>query len=263
MPKTSRTRSGKSRPAISNRLLLQRAFFERMGGSQQIAQLFEYLPGTYFFVKDRDSRMMCASRPILLRLGLETEEEIIGTTDYDYFPPQVADGFVGDDQRVIRSGEPLTGRIEVWYNEQRLLDWFVTNKLPVHDRDNRIIGVMGTVQSYEGSRKSLLPYSQISHAVDYIRAHHREKITVEQLAQRTNLSTRQLHRKFRKVFGMSVQEFLAKTRIQTASDALVNGSQSIADIAQEFGFCDQSAFTQQFRKHTGMTPLKFRRRYAT
>jgi AraC-like DNA-binding protein len=241
---------------------MQRDFLSEVGGAQQFQQLFEHLPGIYFFIKDSKSRMMCASRPILERLGLKTEEEVIGTTDYDYFPPQVADGFVHDDQLVMRTGKPLTGRVEVWYNEQRLLDWFVTNKLPVRDRKGDIIGVMGTVQSYEGSRKSLLPYSQISQAVDYIRAHHREKITVEQLAQRAGLSSRQLHRKFREVFGMSVQEFLAKTRIQTASDALMGTSQSIAEIAQEFGFCDQSAFTQQFRKHTGMTPLKFRKRYS-
>ena len=40
-------------------------------------------------------------------------------------------------------------------------------------------------------------------------------------------------------------------------------TEAFAEIAQQFGFCDQSAFTQAFRKHTGITPLKFRKRYAT
>lgn len=121
---------------------------------------------------------------------------------------------------------------------------------------------MGTVQSYEGGRRFLVPFSDIREAVEYIRTHHRERISVEQMAERTGISARQLHRKFREVFGMSVKDFLTKTRVQAASDALLTSKSSIADIAIDFGFCDQSALTQQFRRHTGMTPLKFRKRYS-
>ena len=47
---------------------------------------------------------------------------------------------------------------------------------------------------------------------------------VEELARLSGVSPRQLHRKFREVFGMSVQEFLTKTRVQAASDALLGRS---------------------------------------
>ena len=147
-------------------------------------------------------------------------------------------------------------------NEQRIQDWFVTNKLPIVDGERNIIGLMGTMQSYEGKKKALMPYSQISAAVNHIRDNHRERITVTYLASLCVLSPRQMHRKFRDVFGMSVQEFLNRTRIQAASDALLASDATIADIAIDFGFCDQSAFTQQFRRHTGLTPLKFRKQYA-
>ncbi len=243
------------------RQAIKLAFFEKCGTTQQFQQLFEHLPGIYFFVKDVQSRMMGASRPILDRFGLSSEEEIIGTTDYDYFPAHIADSFVRDDQLVIRTGQSLINRVEVWYTAQRLLDWFVTNKLPVRDTDNHVIGVMGTVRSYESHRQSALPYSQINDVVEYVRENHRGRITVAQLAKRANLSPRQLHRKFIGVFGMNVQEFLNKTRIQATSDALLNTDRSIADIAQEFGFWDQSAFTQQFRKHVGVTPFRFRQRH--
>ncbi len=145
-----------------------------------------------------------------------------------------------------------------------MLDWFVTNKLPVRNQQGEIVGVMGTVRSYEGSRGSLLPYSQISHVVDYIREHHRDqrRITVQELAKRAGVSTRQLHRRFQQVLGMSAQEFLNKTRIQAACDALLNSSESIARIAVDFGFCDQSAFTQRFKKQIGLTPHQFRERHA-
>lgn len=241
---------------------IRKDFFTRMGGPQQFQQLFEHLPGVSFFVKDRQSRMVCASQPFWEHLGAKSEAEIVGRTDDDFFPPHAADHFKRDDQLVMTTGRPLIGRVELWYNEQRVLDWFVTNKLPVRDTRGEVIGVMGTVRSYEGQRRTMLPMSLINSTVDYIREHHHKRLTVEDLADQAGLSPRQLHRKFRDVFGLSVQDFLIKTRIQAASDVLLHSDLSIAEIATDFGFCDQSAFTQLFRKHTGLTPLRFRRRYS-
>lgn len=239
----------------------QAEFFAQLGAVQQFRELFEHLPDVYFFAKDAGSRLMAASTPILKRFGLKSEAELIGTTDHDYFPAHVADSFVRDDRTVLSTGKPLIHRVEIWYNEQRLLDWFVTDKLPLRDTDGKIVGVMGTVRSYEGSRTSRLPYSQISDVVDYVRKRHRGKITVTEIAKLAGVSPRQLHRRFRDVFGMSALEFLTRTRIQAASDELLNTDRPIVDIAIDFGFCDQSAFTRQFRNHVGQTPLKFRRQY--
>lgn len=240
----------------------QRDFFARMGDPRQMRQLFEHLPGVYFFVKDRHSRLVSASRPFWEQLGVRSEAEIIGRTDHEFFPQHAADHFQRDDQRVMSTGKALIGRVELWYNEQRMLDWFVTNKYPVHDARGEILGVMGIVRSYEGQRRSLQPMSLIQSTVDHIREHHHQRLTVEQLAARAQVSPRQLHRKFRDVFGLSVREFLVKTRVQAASDALLHSDRPIAQIAAEFGFCDQSAFTQLFRKHMGLTPRRFRLRYA-
>ena len=241
---------------------VQRDFLARMGGPQQFQLLFEHLQGVSFFVKDRQSRMVFASQPFWEHLGAKSEAEIVGKSDDDFFPPHAADHFRKDDQQVMSTGQPMIGRVELWYNEQRVLDWFVTNKLPVRDTRGKIIGVMGTVRSYEGQRRTMQPMSQIDSTVNFIREHHQQRLTVEQLSDRAGLSTRQLHRKFRDVFGLSVQEFLIKTRIQAASDSLLHSDLTIAQIATAFGFCDQSAFTQLFRKHTGLTPLRFRRRYS-
>ncbi len=241
---------------------IQQEFFQRMGGPQQFQQLFEHLPGVYFFVKDRQSRMVCASQPFWEHLGVTSEEAIIGRTDDDFFPQHAADHFKRDDEQVMATGQPIIGRVELWYNEHRVLDWFVTNKHPVRDTNGTVIGVMGIVRSYEGQRRSMQPMSLINSTVDYIREHHHERLTVEDLATRAGLSPRQLHRKFREVFGLSVQEFLIKTRIQAASDILLRTDQPISGIAADFGFCDQSAFTQLFRKHMGLTPRQFRLRYA-
>jgi len=242
---------------------IQKAFLARLGPHQPFREVFEYLPEVSFFVKDRRSRLICASPAIVDRLGARNEAEVVGTTDFDFFPPQVAEHFVQDDRWVMRTGRPLIGRVEVWYNDRRLLDWYVTNKLPLRDARGRIVGVMGTVQTYDERKKTLVPFSQISRVVEHIRAHHHRRLSTRELAELAHLSARQLHRKFREAFGMSVREFLLKTRIQAAGIALLGGDASISEIALQYGFCDQSAFTQQFRKHTGLTPLKYRHKYAS
>ena len=60
---------------------------------------------------------------------------------------------------------------------------------------------------------------------------------------------------------MSTQEFIVRTRVQAASDALLLTDKSLADIALAHGFCDQSAFCRRFSEHTGETPLKYRQRH--
>ena len=239
---------------------LQEQFFTAMGGPQQFQQLFAYLPDVYFFVKDAQSRMMAVSSAILKRLGVSSEAEIIGTSDYDHFPAQLADEFVRDDRTVIETGRPLINRVEIWYTEHRLLDWFVTTKLPVRNTRGEVIGVMGTVRDYNGARAEIQAYSQIDDILNHIHQNLDRKIGVNELAAIAGVSSRQLHRRFVELFGLNVQEFLAKTRIKAASDALINTDLSVGDISLKFGFCDQSAFTQQFKKHIGETPLKFRKR---
>jgi len=51
----------------------------------------------YFFVKDRESRLMAASRTIFGRLGRGSEAELLGARDEDLFPPHVARGYRDDD----------------------------------------------------------------------------------------------------------------------------------------------------------------------
>jgi AraC-like DNA-binding protein len=73
------------------------------------------------------------------------------------------------------------------------------------------------------------------------------------------MSVRQFNRRFQEVFHTSPRTFLIKTRIQAACASLRNSDLTISEIAVEYGFYDQSSFTQHFRRHVGMTPLQFRK----
>jgi AraC-like DNA-binding protein len=60
-----------------------------------------------------------------------------------------------------------------------------------------------------------------------------------------------------------VQQFMVRMRIQSACKLLTESDLPLAVIADKLGFCDQSAFTRQFRQTMGMTPRRFKNRYHT
>ena len=67
-----------------------------------------------------------------------------------------------------------------------------------------------------------------------------------------------LSREFHKHFHMTVGEYIRKRRIEHASELLSNSDLSMAEIANTCGFSDQSHFCALFKRHSGMTPGKFR-----
>ncbi len=67
-----------------------------------------------------------------------------------------------------------------------------------------------------------------------------------------------LSREFHKHYRMTIGEYIRKRRIERASELLSSSELSLAEIASACGFSDQSHFCALFKKHSGMTPAKFR-----
>lgn len=239
---------------------LKSEFLLQLSPKSNFEVLFDHLPGVSFFAKNREFRLVAANRAFWERLGASCEAELVGKDDFELFPERLARKFRDDDEAVVASGRPKLKIVELFFNRQGLPDWYFTNKFPVFGRDGAVIGVMGTVQSYSGRRTALTPHLQIDRAVHYLREHFHEHVNLTDLAKRTGMSVRQFNRRFREVFGTNPRTFLIKTRVQAACELLRTTDRPIAEIALEFGFCDQSAFTQHFRRHMGITPAAYRRR---
>ena len=240
---------------------VQRRFLASVADPFQVRLLFEHLPGILFFMKDTKSRLMVASTGVLNRMGVTSEADVVGSSDHEHFPREMADSFIQDDQQVLKTGQPLIDRLEIAYDEQRLLGWHMTKKFPVYGHSGEIVGIMGFTQSYDGPHLSRDPFSEVAKAVEFVGENLDRKIHASEMALAAGLSERSLNRKFHEAFHMAPHEFVSRTRIQAASKELVHTDKPIIEIAIDCGFCDQSAFTVQFRKRTGMTPRNFRKRY--
>ena len=240
---------------------LRERFIRRVSADTPFYRLFDHLPDLAFFAKDSEFRFMCASHRFMDRFGIAEEADIVGKNDFDLFPARLAENFRRDDEEVLTTGKPKLNIVELFFTDQGIPDWFVTNKLPLLDEKGRVIGIMGTVQSFEGKKQVLQPYLQIDRALAYIREHFRTGVSITELAQIVHLSPRQLHRKFVETFGASPQAFIMKLRIQAACEALQQERAQIADVARDLGFCDQSAFTHHFHRHMGLTPFQYLRQF--
>jgi transcriptional regulator GlxA family with amidase domain len=145
-------------------------------------------------------------------------------------------------------------------NEQGLLQWFITHKYPVLDRNGHVIGIMGCIQEYRKMDPAISAGDPgILAAAEHIQEHYRDPIAIEALSRLSGMSMRQFERKFKTFFDASPREYIIRYRLRYACDALRNTRKSIAKICIDAGFYDQSSFTRQFRKYMHLTPLKYRR----
>ena len=140
-----------SRPPANGEALRAR-FVRRMAPGSGFDALFGHLPGLSFFAKDAEFRIVAANAHFYQRFGFSKESDILGKNDFELFPQRLAEHFRADDEEVMRSAKPRLNIVELFFNQQGIPDWFITNKLPVYDAKGRVIGVMGTTQSYEGKK---------------------------------------------------------------------------------------------------------------
>ncbi len=92
---------------------------------------------------------------------------------------------------------------------------------------------------------------------EYLNQHYAENVSLEDLARVGTLSPYHLHRVFSREVGMSPHAFLVTVRIAKAKTLVYQG-RPLRAVAAETGFSDQSHFTREFKRYTGLTPGAFR-----
>lgn len=133
---------------MANRLKRGKLVDERRHAEEILAQerrllrtLIDNLPDA-IYTKDIEGRKILANLADLDNIGLP-EAEVLGKTDAELFPPEVAARFMADDQAVLNSGTPVHDREELLTNRDGKTFWQLTSKVPLYDADGQIIGLVG------------------------------------------------------------------------------------------------------------------------
>ncbi|MBC8354947.1 MAG: PAS domain-containing protein [Planctomycetes bacterium] len=95
------------------------------------------------FIKDRAGRFVAVNAAMLRVLQVENEQQVIGKTDFDFSPPELAANYVADDQTVMRSGEPMIDQEEVSPDSGGGEVWLLTTKVPLRDQNGDVTGLVG------------------------------------------------------------------------------------------------------------------------
>ncbi|MFZ0827311.1 MAG: PAS domain-containing protein [Verrucomicrobiia bacterium] len=115
---------------------------EALGRERSLLRtLIDSLPDA-IYAKDGTGRKTMANPADLKNLRYKTEAEVVGKNDFDLFPPDVAEKFWADDQKVIQ-GQPVLNREEHFFDEAGRKCWLLTSKLPLRDQNGVIIGLVG------------------------------------------------------------------------------------------------------------------------
>lgn len=107
-----------------------------------------------FYFKDINSVFTLSSKAHALFFGIEDPAEVIGKSDFDYFPEYFAKQALKDEKKIIETGIPMKGRQERWIKPNGETIWFSASKYPLYDNDGKIIGTWGTSKDITAMKKA-------------------------------------------------------------------------------------------------------------
>ncbi len=128
----------------SNRDVTRRKLAEMAlaGEKRLLRTLIDNMPEAVY-VKDDRGRFVLANRAVANMMGAASPELLLGRTDFDYYPPSLAQRFRDDEERIMASGQPLLNQEEPGMavaGEGRRVS---TSKAPLVGKDGAVIGIIG------------------------------------------------------------------------------------------------------------------------
>ena len=187
-----------------------------------------------------------------LRYVFYFNESIIKSLGIDLFPEGVTEGELGvlfrlteDEAKYLSTVLDAIIASPMTETECSLVFSFVVRKLYSFCKGERIIGV-GSSSLY------------IQEVIKYITEHFSEDVTVSDIAAKFAVSRSKLERDFRDGIGEAPKAFLESCRLGEAKNLLIKTDLPISEIAIKSGFSSPNYFFRFFKKHTGISPLRYR-----
>jgi PAS domain S-box-containing protein len=117
------------------------------------------------FIKNKDSIFVSCNQNLADDLKI-TQEQIVGKSDFDFFPKELADKYRSDDKRVMESG--VTEEIEEKYILNGQDAWVHTIKVPLRDEQGAVTGILGVFQDITERKKVEMELSSKEEFLDRI-----------------------------------------------------------------------------------------------
>jgi diguanylate cyclase (GGDEF)-like protein/PAS domain S-box-containing protein len=115
--------------------------------------LIDWVPD-YLWVKDTESRLIVVNKALASDGGRENTSDMVGLTDFDFHPPEVASNFRAIEQGIMSSGQPMIDMEESIVNADGVEKWLLTTKVPLRNGRNEIFGLIGISRDITDRRQA-------------------------------------------------------------------------------------------------------------
>ncbi len=99
----------------------------------------------------------------------------------------------------------------------------------------------------------------LSRLLEHIESHFDTKLSMHELARLAGMSPASFNRTFKSRFGASPARYVSEMRVREAARLMLQGDETIDEIAERTGFPNRAYFSRVFKKITGEAPAAFRR----
>ena len=175
------------------------------------------------YFKDLESRFIKCSNYQAQKFGLTSADDLTGKTDFDFFLEQHARPAFEDEQEIIRTGQPMIGKIEQIFWKDRLEEsWMLTTKMPFRNKAGKIMGTFGISKDI----------TSIKEAETRLQAAHRQLLETSRLAGMAEVATSVLHNVGNVLNSINVSTTLV---LELVKKSRLNNLGKVATMIQEQG----------------------------
>ncbi len=172
----------------------------------------------FIYFKDANSRFIRCSTALKKMFQVADLEELIGKGDHDFFSAEHADRALADEQEIIRSGEPMFGKVEKETWPDGRVTWALTSKWPLRDKDNVIVGTFGISKDVTAMKEAEAQLDQT----------HKQLVSASRSAGMAEVATSVLHNVGNVLNSVNVSSSLIADKMRNSKVA--NVSRSVALI---------------------------------
>ena len=228
-------------------------------------ELFYLMPGDLSVVI-REKQIKKFNIPLKhyhgISIGIDTEKapkkfsEFL--SDPKLSPEVIAKRLCGEHHSVIlRSVEPLKHIFTEIYemSEENRITYL---KIKVMELLFQLSIVDVSSSLYESVTVQRSQAECVKRIASYIAENMNDKLSVKELTVRFGVSDTYLQKSFHAVYGMPVASFIRAQKMQKAAQILIHTERSVDEIAEEFGYLNESKFSAVFKKIMGDTPSVYR-----
>jgi PAS domain S-box-containing protein len=147
-----------------------------------LRELLDYSPDSIYF-KDAQSRFLKVGKALAEHCGAKGADELAGRTDFDFYTEARARAAFEDEQKIIRTGQPLIGQVEKEVLKDGRTFWVLTSKMPLRNKDGQIIGTFGISKDITVIKEAEVQLEQL----------HKQLLETSRRAGMAEIATNVLH----------------------------------------------------------------------